>query len=500
MTNYLEKGVKGTFIVSLFISLAYLVGYFTRVFLARVMMPDEYGLFYAVFTVFMFICVFTDPGYNTALVKFIPAFIVRKDKDSIAKSITYVFFITFSLSLIAGIILLLTTNFLTQYYFKTPLAINLLRIFVFILIINPIVVLFGTVFQAFQNMFKYGFLYFLNKALFFLSCFALFYLGVKGISIPAFGYLITLILLIIFFAPSFYELARPLKFRELIKRFEMKLFSRITIFALPNFLTSIAAMIIGYIDTIILTYIVSLDKVGVYNAVLPTALVLSQLGATIATVFFPMASELWVRKEYMRLKHGLALISKYLLILILPLALSMLFFSKTILQLFFGQNFVSGSLTLSILSVGVIFITIAQVNFSVLNGIGRPKEITKITLAAAIFNAASNIILIPIFGIEGAAFTTTLSYLIMMIWSNILIRKRFPFKFEKMFGILVSSFIFLLSLYMLKNILSMNIYLESILCLIISWSIYVVAVFIFRVITLEEVVVLIRKRLKLLGK
>ena len=87
MVNYVEKGLRGTVVVSIFTILAYLAGYFTRLFLARTITTEEFGLFYSVFTLFMFVCVFTDMGYSTALVKFIPGFLAKKNKELVLKTI-----------------------------------------------------------------------------------------------------------------------------------------------------------------------------------------------------------------------------------------------------------------------------------------------------------------------------------------------------------------------------------------------------------------------------
>jgi O-antigen/teichoic acid export membrane protein len=492
MVNYFEKGLRGTVVVSIFTILAYLSGYLTRLFLARTITTEEFGLFYSVFTLFMFVCVFTDLGYSTALVKFIPEFLVKKKKELVLKTIFYVFIITFFLSIIAGVLLFLARGLLSSYYFKTPAAMPLLFVFVFILALNAVAALFSSVFQAYQNMFRYGLFYFLIKFIFLLSCIILFYSGLKGSLMPGLAYMVSLVILILLFVYPFYKNIKPVK---LSKGFDKAFFLKISKFALPNLLTALAGTIIGYIDTMILTYMVSLDKVGVYNAVLPTVLILSYLGGVLATVFFPMVSELWVRKEHDRLRSGLALISRYALIIVLPLSFSMLFFSKTILRVFFGENFVSGAPALSILSVGVIFLSLAQVNFSVLNGVGKPKEITKITVVAALFNIVFNIILIPVMGIAGSALTTTLSYLIMFVWSYVLIRKCFSFKFEKLIAIAVSSAAFLVSLYVLKNILSMNVYVESVVCLVVSGLVYVAAIFLFRLVSVSDLQSLLKRKL-----
>ncbi len=69
-------------------------------------------------------------------------------------------------------------------------------------------------------------------------------------------------------------------------------------FALLNLFTSITGTMIRCFDTLILIFMVSLDIVAVYNAMLPTALILSYVGAAFSAVFIPMASERWAKQNF----------------------------------------------------------------------------------------------------------------------------------------------------------------------------------------------------------
>ena len=334
-------------------------------------------------------------------------------------------------------------------------------------------------------MFKYGFMYFLSKILFFICTVILFYIGFSNnVRLPLVAYIVSCILVIAIFSYFAYKLLIP---RIKNKHFDKKMFLKITRFAIPNVISNMAGTVIGYIDTIILTPLVSLSLVGVYSAAISTVLILSYLGGVVAIVLFPLISELAHKKQNKNMEQLITVIYKYSLIIILPCALGTLFFAKTILQILFGEAFVIGAVAMSILSVGVIFLTIAQVNFAILNGLGKPKKIINITVVAAFFNAAINILLIPHFGINGAAMATTISYIIMMIWSYIIIKKDIIIQFQKFPGTIISTILFFVSLYGLRMIIHTNIYIETLLIGFISIIIYIIALFIFKAINAEEI-------------
>jgi O-antigen/teichoic acid export membrane protein len=152
----------------------------------------------------------------------------------------------------------------------------------------------------------------------------------------------------------------------------------------------------------------------------------------------------------------------------------------------------------------MIFLTLAQVNFSVLNGIGKPKEVTKIVVFAAVFNTVINLILIPVMGISGAALTTTLSYFIMLAWSYVSMRKNIQFKAEKSWSIITLSFIFLGLLYFFKRIFSltqpsMSLYLEAAISLAVSFLVYAALAFLLKCITFDELKRILKNAMRLRG-
>src|SRR3989344_5459950 len=246
---------------------------------------------------------------------------------------------------------------------------------------------------------------------------------------PVLAYvLVSILLFVIYFPFVLYGFNFFQHKLENFKDITAKLFR----FGIPVIATDIGGKVIGYIDTIILTYYVSLTEVGIYNVVLPSALVFVFLSKAISSVLFPLSTELWTRNKTSTLSHGLNLIHKYIFILILPVLVALAVYSKFLIITFFGSEYSSGSLALQILIVGVGFYVAASTSINVISGIGKPKAVTIIILSVAALNTILNLIFIPLYGINGAAATTTLSYLLMLIWSTIMaakyVKSRLPFK------------------------------------------------------------------------
>ncbi|KYK25266.1 hypothetical protein AYK26_02180 [Euryarchaeota archaeon SM23-78] len=485
--SYFKKGFKGSVIILLTSLLAALFGFLIRIFLANTISLEEYGLFYSMFTFFMFIGIFTTLGYGQSLIKFIPEFQVQKRKDLIDKTVLYVLIISLALRLIFIFAIVLLADYLTLNYFKVPLARPMIYLFCIFFFINTFNSFMRAFFNAFQDMLKSGIIYFLRNFLTFIFIIVFFYFGLfKGALLPTYATITSFALGVLIFVPFVLKKLKPIKS---FLPFDKALFKKLTLFAFPSLFTDIAGLVIGYIDTLMLTYFLTLDKVGIYNAVLPTALIIVNFSGAVYTVFFPMVSELWEKKLREKLKNAITLIYRYLLVLTIPFVLILFAYSKTILRLLFGEAYVPGFLAMMILALGVILISLAKVNFAFLSGIGKPAKVTKIMIVAAVFNVIFNLILIPIIGIEGAALTTTLSYALMLILSYLAIKKeaKITFPIKIFVKILLIALIFIGSIYLVKWLIAdASIYIRIACSLGVALLIYVTLIFKLRIITWND--------------
>ena len=463
MVTYTHKALRGATNVLFFSVLASIIAYLTRIVLARNLSTEEFGLFYSVFTVIIFFLFFRDLGFGEALVKYIAEFRAQNQPEKIKTAITSVF--TFQLigSILIAIIFLIFSDYLAVHYFKNPRAALILRVLVLYTIFSVLFTTIKAVFQGFQQMFLYSTIEFAKNLIILVLILLFFYFNL-GIFSPVLAFVMVSPILFLIYFP--FLLKRCLFFQHKLTHFK-EVSKKLIFFSIPVFATSVGGMIIGYVDTLVLTYYGTLTQVGIYNAVLPSALIFIFFGKALCSVIYPLSSELWAKGDKKRLSQGISLLHRYVFVLIIPIMIPIIVYSKFFLTTFFGVDYGAGALAFQILLVGVSFYILASVNNNMISAIGKPKEVTVIVFLAAASNFGLNILLIPKYGINGAAFATAFCYFFSLVASTLRIRKHIGLKVPlKQWLLLVfpTLSIYLITLFMKQN-LTYNIWIN----LFLSW-------------------------------
>jgi len=260
------------------------------------------------------------------------------------------------------------------------------------------------------------------------------------------------------------------------------------LFGLPVLFTGIGGKVIGYLDTLILTYFGTLEQVGVYNAILPSAMLFLFVGTSLSAVVFPMTSELFAKKDFKRLTAGINLLHKYTFLFMSTMILALFSFAKLFITLSFGLKFNVGTVSFQILLVGVLFYIIAGINNNMISGIGKPKVVTITIVIAALINVTLNVILIPIYGIIGAAIATSVSYFIVFIISTIFLNRILGMKSRIMEWIKLSllAIMFLFFINFLKDVLTFGLWANVILSITMAGTLYLLLAWLFKVWSLKE--------------
>lgn len=414
---YVKKTAKGSAVVFTMAMLAAVLGYAIRVILSRQLSLEDFGLFYAVFTFIMFFGVFKDLGLKQALIKFIPEFKVKKKYGEIRASMLFVLLINLASAILIAVVFILLSNFLAINYFNNIQASKL----VIILSVYFIISVFSDVFSIICLGFQRNLLYSLKLLIINIVVLAgIFIFKDLGIFAPAISYLIAAFMagIIYFF---FFRISAKLP--KCKSKFSSKLYKKLFLFGIPITLTIMGSMVIGYIDVLMLTFFRTLEEVGVYSAVLPSALLFSTIGGSVGAVLLPVVSEMFAKKKHSSVRRGLRLINSLLSAVLIPLTVLVFIFSDKIIALLFGSDFSSGDLPLKILIIGAAFNALFLVSSKVVIAKGRPEAITKVIISATILNIVVNLVLIPVYGLIGAAIATSLSYLVQYVLISFMLRK-----------------------------------------------------------------------------
>jgi O-antigen/teichoic acid export membrane protein len=496
MTTYTKIAVKGAATI-LFISLiAAFLGYLIRIILARNLSVEEFGLFYAVFAFLGLIGVFKSLGFDKALAKFIPEFMHKKENDSIKNSILYVAIIQIITNSIMILAIYLLSNYLAINFFHNAQATIIIKLLAIAFFIDSFSEVLKFAFQGFKKMTYFSGMDLIRMLLITTTILIGFKLN-YGLLSPIIAYIITPVVLLIIFSWVLVKRVFPEFFASKFMINKM-LLKRISKYSIHILAISVGGVILGYTDIIMLTYFSGLTSVALYSVALPTTRILLYFPRALAEVLLPLTSELWVKKKKKILVEGIESLYKYSFIIIMPLAFMMFSFSDLIINVFFGRSYIQAATAMKILSIGMVLRGINSIGSNFFPGIGKPQITSKIVYSGAIFNFIANLILIPILGIIGAAITTSLSYLIMMIISLANMRKFIAVKFPiKIWAkSLIAGLIFTFMIWLLKGLLMFNVWLETAIVLLISGIAYIVLLFLLKVINTAELKDLYRRIIK----
>lgn len=487
MTNYTKHAIKGTAIVFVVSILAGFLGYVVRLVLARNLSVEDFGLFYAIFAFLALLGVFKSLGFERSLIKFIPEFQHKNKNDFIKSSMIYVTVIQFITNSIIIVAVYLLSNYLSINFFHTPKANIILKLMTIAFFIDSFVNTLKFSFQGFQKMTLFAGIDTLRMIIILVIIFIGFKLN-YGVFSPIAAYMIAPIILLIVFGWILLNKVFPnfIISRFIIDRNLLKKISKYSIFVMVS---GTAAIILGYTDTMVLTYFSGVTAVAMYNVALPTAKILIYLPTAIGSILLPLTSELWARKKEKLLIEGMDLLYKYTFIIVLPLVFIMLSFSELLILVFFGKNYILASMPMRILSIGMIFYTMHLINVNFFLGIGHPEIQSKILYIAAAFNLVTDLVLIPLFGTIGAAITTSLSLFIMMTMGLVYV-KRFimiKFHFNMWMRVLLAGIIFIFIIVVLKKIIYLNLWVETSIVLALAGMVYTILLFLLKIVYLKEV-------------
>jgi O-antigen/teichoic acid export membrane protein len=162
-------------------------------------------------------------------------------------------------------------------------------------------------------------------------------------------------------------------------------------------------------DTVMLGYFRTTKEVGVYNAALPTAMLLLMVPNALLSIFLPVITSEHAKRRMDSIRILYITIVKWIGLLGLPILFIMSIFSSPILIKFFGLEYASGGTSLIILSIGYFIFTLFWPASHLIAMIKKTQISFFISLSATSTNILLNWFLIPIYGINGAAIATASS-------------------------------------------------------------------------------------------
>lgn len=398
------KGAAYTFF-GLMISKA--LWYFYRLIMARFLGPTEYGLFSLAFSVFMIAMLFSKLGIAKGLVHFVSTYIGHEEPSKIRGTILSSFELTLPLSFIVAGILFGLAPPISNFILHEPMAAPIIRIFAVAIPMQTFLKNITHILKAYKRMDYFSMVENIFQPLMLVVIsILLVYSGYGLIGIAA-AYAMSVLLSGVL---GFYIVQTrvfPIFGGDTVRQHKNLLG-----FSLPLLGAEIGGLIHLHSDNFMLGWFAntSAADIGVYNAALPTAMLVQVFGTMFSAILFPVISTSLASKDDKTAMDITSVSLRWTIAAALPATVLILLFPGPILRIIFGPSYVEGQLVLSFIAVAVFIKTVIMPFRDHLLAQNKTSLILINNIIVAITNILLNYFLIPSYGILGAGIAISISF------------------------------------------------------------------------------------------
>jgi O-antigen/teichoic acid export membrane protein len=402
---------KGAGIVYIGTFLGIGLKYVFELLIARKLGPSLFGIFFLGFSIFKILERISTVGLHNGVLRYVSIFRSVGDKARLKGTILLSLKIVTAFGLLIFIIISVLSSKISTHIFDKPELATILPLFAAVVIFSVVTEIFIYSTLAFQTT-KYKTLVrmIFEPGIRILLVISAFLLGWDLLgAVYAFG-----ISLIAGMGLAFLSLSKL--FPAFNQRSVKPVYETIDIlrFSWPLFFVGFFNIALVQINTLILGYFKEAPEVGIYGAAFRTAFLIPISLESINAIFAPIISELYIKKDIQKLENLFKITTKWIFTISFPLFLYLVFYAEPILQIW-GKDYVTGAVCLVILCVGqLINSAVGSVGYMI-TMIGRSK-INLANISGILFlNVILNLILIPKYGIIGAAISVTASLVLINI-------------------------------------------------------------------------------------
>ena len=360
-------------------------------------------------------------GFQTSLLRLIPEYAGRYSSSAALKVYEKSFFMMLAGAVVVAFFAYVSSDFISLHVFKKPEVSFLVNLAALFLVFNAITSFNQSAIRAFKDVRYFSLISVLRPVINILILMVLLYYMNSKYS-PVYAVLGSSMVLA-FLSFLFFRKVMPSNNAKEVSVDAYVSISKIFKISFPMLLTAVIGVVIAQTDIIMLGIYSSVRSVGIYAIVVKLALLTSFIIGSINTVVAPSFSEFYYSKNIEKLKQIVASSTRLVFWSTLLLGLFLIVFGKSILGLF-GEEFIIGYWALCLLMFGrFVAASCGSVGY-LMNMIGYQKMVSFVLFAGGGANIFLNYILIPRYGINGAAFASLFAVAFINITNTLIILKK----------------------------------------------------------------------------
>lgn len=401
--NSINKIVKESSINFTGSVLGNILGYVWLMLMTRYLTQDDFGSFTLAQSIINVSMIFVLLGTHRSLDRFIPIFNSSGDSGKVKSLIKIILQLTFVTNIVVGLALYFGTDLLIIKVFANSTLSAIFPVTILTIPLLAITMIVGYAFSGYKELRYHVYLkQILEPGL--KIVFAI-VMAVFGLGILEWAWLYTAALLITAIVGIWLMVTRI--FKPLAEVVSQKInFWEILSYSWPISISSILIIIIGQIDYLILGIYHPAANVGIYRIYIQIIVLLKLVLGSMARIYKPVISELIPDGKFPEITATYRKISKWVLGITTLGLLVIVLYGNRLTSLLFTDAYAVYPMALIILAVGTYLNSVFGPEGKTLEAFGNTKLIMLNSLISLSVNVGLGFLLVPNYGILGAAIAT----------------------------------------------------------------------------------------------
>lgn len=208
---------------------------------------------------------------------------------------------------------------------------------------------------------------------------------------------------------------------------------QLLIFGMPLLLFELSSLVNDYADRFLIRHFLGSAQVGIYSVGYNFAMyVQGMITAPLWMAIFPIYTKIWESEGPAKTSEFLDVFLNYYLALAILIIIGVSVTSRELITLLATPKFAAAASVTPFVIASVMLYGTTHITAAGFYLVKRTKTIALLTLSCALINILINLVLIPAYGILGAAYATVASYFILTVlitfFSRDLLRVKWPLR------------------------------------------------------------------------
>lgn len=456
--------------------------------IARILGPEEYGL-YSISTVIpSLLLLFVDPGIDQGLMKYAASLKVKGEEKRVAKLLLHGLSFKLLLGLIATFVCFILSDQFARQILKRPEIGSYIQLASTLIILQTVYTTINSTFVGLDRTEHNALVTNVQAVIKALVSSFLVILGL-GIFGALFGYIMGCLAATLVGTFILYRIYKSLNHNYGTSHQDflsnLKLLVR---YGFPLYLSALLAGFVLQYQNILLAVFTSNDDVGNFRAAMNFTVLITTLSMSMGTTLLPAFSKLERKNDEAGRLFKLSV--KYGSMIVLPIATAIMLYSREIVGIIYGEGYTTASLFLSLAIIQFYLIGLGSLILgSLFNGLGD----TKTTLKISLISGSTFLVLAPLMTwtlkVPGMIMATLISLLFATMYGLSAAKSKLKVKIEagKMLRIYLAAFLPVIPILVLQRVLPLTSLFQVILGVSLYFTGYLILTPLTRVISQAEI-------------